>query len=395
MSKFIFIFILSTQTLFAQTYTLLEYRYDNKKYSEIPALPFPHDSLNTATPYHVGQFSGNPLAIDTTAPAEQPGTGGSRFTNRSSTDLLDPSLSYPLTTAVELFRVQDGVSIPLCSGSMVGPDAVLSAAHCVVILQKNETGADSVLVCPAFQNGKVHPRFGCSLATHAYWIKDWKIFDHDLALLKIAAPLGYQTGWLGIGYEKAVNTILQAPYLKLCYPNSPFPGTTLPFYNGDTLFFMRLRVNRINKSRLEVSGLQGIPGESGSPIIHIGNTNKFTVHGVLSLSNNYSHLSFDRKLYSTFKYLLDPIPVNTSHPMDDNAPIQIYPNPSNGIFWLHAPSMLPLKVNIADAQGRMLQTIAFTQSPQQIDLSELNYGYYFLTFTTLNQTYTQQILITP
>lgn len=391
---FLIIFVMGYKFLFAQTYPLMEYRYQDHSYHELSPVPLVIDSLSAATPYQLGQVSGNPLTIDTTAPAVQPGSPGSRYTERMSADLLDPSLSYPLSTAVQLFRNVDGNWIPLCSGSMVGPDAVLSAAHCTLFPQKNEINSDSILVCPAYQNGKPHPRFGCSLATHTYWIKDWKFFDHDVTLLKIAEPLGIQTGWLGIGFEKDAQKIFDAPYLKLSYPNSPFPGTSFPVYNGDTMYFMRLRVNNINRGRLEVLDLPGIPGESGSSLVQLGETHPFTVRGVLSLSNNYSHLSFDRKLYSTLKFLLEHISVATEGAPSKHQDPLLYPNPSSGWINLHFEQIMhPVTVRLLDAYGKRCNTITVSEKENGIDLHPFENGLYFLTYVYQGKAYTQRILL--
>jgi hypothetical protein len=66
----------------------------------------------------------------------------------------------------------------------------------------------------------------------------------------------------------------------------------------------------------------------------------------------------------------------------DDGAISVFPNPSNGLFYLS--SSVPLeKMELIDLSGKQL--LVETQTFQQIDLTELQNGVYFVRVTTIDK----------
>jgi V8-like Glu-specific endopeptidase len=105
---------------------------------------------------------------------------------------------FPATTAVKLEIQFDGVSgTGNCSGTMVGPHHVMTAAHCIYDYENGHEWATAVKVIPAL-NGTEKP-FGEAFAAnlHAYtgYTSEGDPFD-DLAFVALDRDLGEYTGYL-------------------------------------------------------------------------------------------------------------------------------------------------------------------------------------------------------
>jgi V8-like Glu-specific endopeptidase len=121
---------------------------------------------------------------------------------------VTPTTSFPASGIAQIQMFSNGSPYGSCTGTFVGPDAVLTAAHC---LYTEETGfATSIAVIPG-RDGVNEP-FGFQWATDAWIPEDWVSTGQaqwDWGILRLPnQSLGNQTGWFQIGV--LTNSSLQA-----------------------------------------------------------------------------------------------------------------------------------------------------------------------------------------
>lgn len=328
------------------------------------------------TNYYSGSYSSSIAPLSSSFPTSNV-FPQSEFALKRKVSLDYSTEDFPIRAAVRIFGVTDGDLIGRCSGSMISRKHVLTAAHCHFGVGLNDLSLDSFSVCPAYDNGLEHPVFGCVEVSKIYHIKDWTLNGEDFAVLELKESIGYETGWLGIGFEEDSTVIANRMHYKFSYPAAYEPIFDSTVYNGDTLFYNYGKINYITPTKLGVMGGFGIPGESGSPILHVENDQEYTVYGVLSLASNLSHGRINNWIYHTLFSIIED-DLNVGPPIQTNSHI-LYPNPARNIITIKGDGPVSV-LSIENSIGQRVSD--WHQSTNQINIQQLVPGMYFVHLET-------------
>lgn len=117
--------------------------------------------------------------------------------------------SFPYSSVVFIVTTYANGESYVGSGAMISPDAVLTAGH-VVFDPKLKQWPQEVKVYPAI-NGTMAP-FGHTESTKLLALSGWTnelSSKHDLGLIRLAEPIGVNTGWFGLTSTVTPNTAIQ------------------------------------------------------------------------------------------------------------------------------------------------------------------------------------------
>lgn len=107
--------------------------------------------------------------------------------------------AYPYSTVVRLEVFTIAGPAGFCSGTLIGPDLVLTAGHCLNNPPLLHTNITSIRVVPAYDNG-VQMAYGEYFASGWYLTSQWlgnQNLDYDIGLIKLSQSAGLLTGYLG------------------------------------------------------------------------------------------------------------------------------------------------------------------------------------------------------
>lgn len=305
---------------------------------------------------------------------------GSDFCDISKAANFFNLASYPARTGVAL-RYYRGDSLKTgCSGMLVSPSAVLTAAHCV-FNSNNRTFAvfDSLKICPAYNNGMDYPALPVSMAKKIYIFKNY--YDQrgsdDIALILLEEPIGLQTGWVGIGYESNLNNYLNKVLHKFSYPcRDPFGNRV---FNGDTMYYNYGYIN-ITSGFLGINSpaATGAQGQSGSSLLYTDNSDYYSV-AVFNYSNSYYHYPITQNVFAQFEHVLTTYAtgIEPEHHMK-SAP-GIYPNPFGKVLYIESNEAKDLSVRLSNSLGQILKEVHISSgAPAELNTNDLEPGLYFL-----------------
>jgi V8-like Glu-specific endopeptidase len=387
----LFAIIISYSYSFTQNKTIVIYDLKNQTIDSIRNIVIDSTIQQKTTTYHIGNFNSNITILEQTPPTQNVVSNG-QFTLKRKAALDYDLNTYPIRTSVKIFYMENDTLKQRCSGSMISSKHLLTAAHCY---SQNDTFIsqfDSLYICPVYNDGTFNPNFNCSFVQKAYFIKDWTSLE-DIGILELENAIGYTTGWLGIGFNNTGNIFTNEIFYKFSYPSAYIPFIDSIVYNGDTLYYNYGKV-QLMQNYIGVPQLRGIPGESGSSIIHIQNNQLYTSYGVLSYSNNLQHSKLNNEIFHLFTHIIkdDTMTTNLNNPTYEEN-IVVSPNPvSDNFSILNLPINQAVAITIFDGLGRLIYSDTNYQSMKEIDISNFPNGYYFLKIRTEKSSITQKIL---
>lgn len=173
------------------------------------------------------------------------------------TRVLDTTV-FPYSAIVQL-EVDFRFGSALCSGWMIGPDTVATAAHC---LHYPGLGgwAQSITAYPG-RDGALAPFGGVAALNwnvRQKWI-DTQGPGHDYGVIQLADPIGNTVGYFGYQYNTKNQFYVGKPVTVSGYPGDK---------NGDeagTQWMMDGQIDKAHKRRLFYS-IDTYGGQSGSPL---------------------------------------------------------------------------------------------------------------------------------
>lgn len=157
-----------------------------------------------------------------------------------------------------------------CTGALIGKDTVLTAGHCVTPHRFNITFTPG-------KNQDDQP-FGVIAAAQVWYDKNYGQDGHDWGIIKLASPIGNETGWFGMHVSKSASLRGQSATI-IGYPDDKPKGTLWKDQNVVT----KTTENQVYYATDTFSG------QSGAPVLD-KNTSIYAIHTSGSGQQNWGTL---------------------------------------------------------------------------------------------------------
>jgi V8-like Glu-specific endopeptidase len=309
----------------------------------------PSDVYTTATTSSRAGIALNNLPVD--VPALNLFEGAA-FTFPALAEKTIDVKGYPASTTVQLLMLRDDRTIGQCTGNMVAPSLVLTAAHCLIDPASRKESYDAIVVAAAGDN-VVNGGALASRARSAYVLK--RYLDNkghaDIMLVELEDPIGDHTGWIGITSD--TSQISKSLFHKFSFP-AKAQDISITNAHGRQLHYNYGKIGFINSDILGIpdgTNASATPGQSGSSFLFVRHDSCYSV-GVSVYSRRYQHQMITNSIFRAFQPIIEG-PVKNANTIQ----YTLYPTPvrSSAILKVSA-RMNRFTFVLLNAGGEVLKT---------------------------------------
>lgn len=334
--------------------------------------------IQDATKHFIGTFNESIELLEVDYQIADLATPLANSTARRKVNLDYDLNKFPIRTSVKTSYYENDTIKDLCSGSIISKRHILTSAHCHLYRDSNDLFFDSILVCPVYDNALPNTNFPCHLVSKVYALKDWNPYGEDFVVLEMEENIGLSTGWLGIGYDDDDDSIEEKLYYKFAYPADSLPGLDSIGYNGDTLYYRYGEAKVYKFSGNNFIGFAhnvALPGESGSSIVMVDNSESYISYGVLTFATHSFHNRITNRIFHVLKSIIGEEIDTSVDNLVSESPFDVYPNPTSGEIKLDSKEKIDW-IELYDWSGQLVTRLNGTRP--FLDLSFMSNGIYIL-----------------